>query len=149
MKSRLPPFSERFVPDAPRLPPWPTLLQSTWAYPSTSPTALLSLLTLYQAIVLSQTGATCECHEANRTNCDNIPAYADCKEGTCIRSAGGSVLPLRTANVAAAEVRRDLITGTAAIAGVASFMFGFLTNLPVALAYVAPACPSNEKFHLR
>ena len=31
-------------------------------------------------------------------------------------------------------VQRDLITATAAIAGLASFAFGFLTNLPVALA---------------
>jgi AGZA family xanthine/uracil permease-like MFS transporter len=33
-------------------------------------------------------------------------------------------------------VNRDLITATAAIAGLGSFMFGFLTNLPVALALV-------------
>jgi AGZA family xanthine/uracil permease-like MFS transporter len=31
-------------------------------------------------------------------------------------------------------INRDLITATAAIAGVGSFAFGFLTNLPVALA---------------
>jgi AGZA family xanthine/uracil permease-like MFS transporter len=31
-------------------------------------------------------------------------------------------------------IQRDLITATAAISGLASFMFGFLTNLPVALA---------------
>lgn len=31
-------------------------------------------------------------------------------------------------------VNRDLITATAATAGIGSFMFGFLTNLPVALA---------------
>jgi xanthine/uracil/vitamin C permease (AzgA family) len=34
------------------------------------------------------------------------------------------------------EVRRDLITATAAVAGFSSFVFGLLTNLPVALAYV-------------
>lgn len=33
-------------------------------------------------------------------------------------------------------VNRDLITATAVIAGLGSIMFGFLTNLPVALAYV-------------
>jgi len=33
-------------------------------------------------------------------------------------------------------IQRDLITATATISGLASFMFGFLTNLPVALAYV-------------
>ncbi|EEU42026.1 uncharacterized protein NECHADRAFT_96853 [Fusarium vanettenii 77-13-4] len=33
-----------------------------------------------------------------------------------------------------AYVRRDLVTATAAVAGMASFMFGLLTNLPVAIA---------------
>jgi AGZA family xanthine/uracil permease-like MFS transporter len=33
-----------------------------------------------------------------------------------------------------AGINRDLITATAAIAGIGSFAFGFLTNLPVALA---------------
>ncbi|KAL6354713.1 hypothetical protein LRP88_12057 [Fusarium phalaenopsidis] len=32
------------------------------------------------------------------------------------------------------DVRRDLVTATAAVAGMASFMFGLLTNLPVAIA---------------
>jgi xanthine/uracil/vitamin C permease (AzgA family) len=32
------------------------------------------------------------------------------------------------------DVKRDLITATAVIAGLSSFMFGFFTNLPVALA---------------
>jgi AGZA family xanthine/uracil permease-like MFS transporter len=32
------------------------------------------------------------------------------------------------------EIKRDFITGTAAIAGLSSFLFGFMTNLPVALA---------------
>ncbi|KAF4982034.1 hypothetical protein FZEAL_2284 [Fusarium zealandicum] len=32
------------------------------------------------------------------------------------------------------DVRRDLVTATAAISGMASFMFGLLTNLPVAIA---------------
>jgi AGZA family xanthine/uracil permease-like MFS transporter len=32
------------------------------------------------------------------------------------------------------EVRRDLITATAAIAALSSFLFGLCTNLPVALA---------------
>ncbi len=36
-------------------------------------------------------------------------------------------------------VRRDLITATSALAGLSSFLFGFLTNLPVALAYVSHA----------
>jgi AGZA family xanthine/uracil permease-like MFS transporter len=33
-----------------------------------------------------------------------------------------------------ADIKRDLITATAAISGLSSFVFGFLTNLPVALA---------------
>ncbi|KAF4980625.1 hypothetical protein FDECE_17841 [Fusarium decemcellulare] len=32
------------------------------------------------------------------------------------------------------DVRRDLVTATAAVSGMASFMFGLLTNLPVAIA---------------
>jgi len=32
------------------------------------------------------------------------------------------------------EVKLDLITATAAIAGFSSILFGFMTNLPVALA---------------
>jgi len=39
-----------------------------------------------------------------------------------------------------AGINRDLITATAAIAGIGSLMFGFLTNLPVALAYGFPPC---------
>lgn len=33
-----------------------------------------------------------------------------------------------------AEVRRDLVTATSAIAGLASLVFGLFTNLPIALA---------------
>jgi xanthine/uracil/vitamin C permease (AzgA family) len=33
-----------------------------------------------------------------------------------------------------AELSRSLVTATAAIAGLSSFLFGFLTNMPVALA---------------
>lgn len=34
------------------------------------------------------------------------------------------------------EVRRDLVTATAAIAGMATITFGIVANLPVAIAYV-------------
>jgi xanthine/uracil/vitamin C permease (AzgA family) len=34
-------------------------------------------------------------------------------------------------------LNRDLVTATAAIAALGSFLFGFLTNLPVALAWVS------------
>lgn len=33
------------------------------------------------------------------------------------------------------ELKRDLVTSTAALAGLSSIAFGFLTNLPVALGY--------------
>ncbi|KOS17359.1 putative xanthine/uracil permease [Escovopsis weberi] len=72
----------------------------------------LGLTTSFKASMLSQTGGTCECDLTYRAQCDTIPAYVACKE----------------------EMRRDLITATAAIAGMASFVFGALTNLPVALA---------------
>ena len=34
------------------------------------------------------------------------------------------------------DIRRDIITATAAVSGMASFAFGLLTNLPVAIAQV-------------
>jgi AGZA family xanthine/uracil permease-like MFS transporter len=34
----------------------------------------------------------------------------------------------------ATGINRDIITATAVISGIGSFAFGFLTNLPVALA---------------
>ncbi|KAL5598996.1 hypothetical protein BROUX41_003686 [Berkeleyomyces rouxiae] len=73
--------------------------------------ATMAYIIAVNATVLSQTGGNCPCTEFNRQNCDNDSDYLACKE----------------------DVRRDLITATAAIAGLASFMFGFLTNLPVAL----------------
>jgi AGZA family xanthine/uracil permease-like MFS transporter len=39
---------------------------------------------------------------------------------------------LRTDHIA--DLNRSLITSTAAVAGFSSFLFGFLTNMPVALA---------------
>ncbi|KAK1526178.1 permease [Colletotrichum costaricense] len=74
--------------------------------------ATMAYIIAVNAIILSQTGGTCECDLVNRADCDNIGSYKACKE----------------------NVRLDLITATAAIAGLASFIFGFFTNLPVALA---------------
>ena len=68
------------------------------------------------ATILSDSGATCICTSTTDPQCLNDPAY-----NTCIL-----------------EVKRDLVTATAAIAGFSTFVFGFLTNLPVALAYVHP-----------
>ncbi|KAI8249619.1 putative xanthine/uracil permease [Colletotrichum sp. SAR 10_98] len=74
--------------------------------------ATMAYIIAVNAIILSQTGGNCVCDLESRADCDTIDAYKACKE----------------------DVRRDLITATAAIAGLASFIFGFFTNLPVALA---------------
>ncbi|KAI9675042.1 MAG: hypothetical protein M1817_001448 [Caeruleum heppii] len=62
--------------------------------------------------VISQSGGTCVCTSETDPACTTDPAYL-----TCV-----------------SEIQRDLVTATATIAGLSSFMFGFLTNLPVALA---------------
>lgn len=65
------------------------------------------------AIILSQTGGTCVCNGgADDPICLNNTEYALCKD----------------------EIRRDLITATAAIACLSSVLMGALANLPVALA---------------
>lgn len=64
------------------------------------------------ASILADSGATCVCSNTQDPTCAADPAYNQCL----------------------LEVKRDLITATAAIAGLASFSFGFLTNMPVALA---------------
>ncbi|OAL50754.1 hypothetical protein IQ07DRAFT_437056 [Pyrenochaeta sp. DS3sAY3a] len=64
------------------------------------------------AQILSDTGGNCVCNDAADPLClDNIE-YAACKQ----------------------DLNRNLITATAAIAGFSSFLFGFLTNMPVCLA---------------
>ncbi|KAF7930133.1 uncharacterized protein EAE98_001600 [Botrytis deweyae] len=62
--------------------------------------------------VLSQSGGTCVCHDTEDPSCATDSTYAAC------------VL----------DINRDLITATAAVAGIGSLAFGFFTNLPVALA---------------
>ncbi|KAF7559854.1 hypothetical protein G7046_g4299 [Stylonectria norvegica] len=74
--------------------------------------ATMAYIIAVNATLLSQTGGTCVCDLTDRGACDDIPEYTACKE----------------------EVRRDLITATAALAGMASLCFGGLTNLPVAIA---------------
>ncbi|KAH8715071.1 putative xanthine/uracil permease [Beauveria bassiana] len=76
--------------------------------------ATMAYIIAVNASMLSQTGGTCECTLTDKHQCDSIPKFVTCKE----------------------EVRRDLITATAAIAGMATLVFGLLTNLPVAIAYV-------------
>ncbi|KAG7108827.1 hypothetical protein HYQ45_011069 [Verticillium longisporum] len=74
--------------------------------------ATMAYIIAVNAIILSQTGGTCPCDQDDRLSCDSIDSYKKCKE----------------------RVRLDLITATAAISGLSSFLFGFMTNLPVALA---------------
>ncbi|CRK38769.1 hypothetical protein BN1723_004477 [Verticillium longisporum] len=75
--------------------------------------ATMAYIIAVNAIILSQTGGTCPCDQDDRLSCDSIDSYKQCKE----------------------RVRLDLITATAAISGLSSFLFGFMTNLPVALAF--------------
>ncbi|KAF5710949.1 major facilitator superfamily transporter [Fusarium mundagurra] len=74
--------------------------------------AAMTYIIAVNASILSQTGGPCVCDETNRIDCDKIDSYVMCKE----------------------EVRRDLVTATSAIAGLASLVFGLFTNLPIALA---------------
>ncbi|KAH6720163.1 xanthine/uracil permease family protein-like protein [Leptodontidium sp. MPI-SDFR-AT-0119] len=64
------------------------------------------------ASILSESGATCVCKNPSDPSCTEDLEYAKCLIG----------------------IKRDLTTATAAIAGIGSVAFGFLTNLPVALA---------------
>ena len=62
------------------------------------------------AAILSDSGGTCECPTSDL--CVNDDAYLLCVN----------------------EVRQDLITSTAAISALSSFLMGLLANLPVGLA---------------
>ncbi|KAK0648963.1 xanthine/uracil permease family protein-like protein [Cercophora newfieldiana] len=64
------------------------------------------------AIILKDSGGTCVCTDEKDPTCIKDPAYNECL----------------------LQIQRELITGTAAIAGFASCLFGLLTNMPVALA---------------
>ncbi|KNG48652.1 purine transporter [Stemphylium lycopersici] len=64
------------------------------------------------ATVLSDTGGNCVCNDTTDPLCLNNTEYLICKQ----------------------DVNRNLITATAAVAGFSSFLFGFLTNMPVCLA---------------
>ncbi|KAF2206934.1 hypothetical protein CERZMDRAFT_52198 [Cercospora zeae-maydis SCOH1-5] len=64
--------------------------------------------------IISQSGGTCRCDYANSADgvCDTDPTYMLCVQ----------------------EIRRDLVTGTAAIAALTSFCMGLFANMPIALA---------------
>ncbi|KAF2632053.1 hypothetical protein BU25DRAFT_436855 [Macroventuria anomochaeta] len=64
------------------------------------------------ASILADTGGNCVCNDAVDPLCMNNAEYTVCVQ----------------------DLTRSLITATAAIAGFSSVLFGFLTNMPVALA---------------
>jgi AGZA family xanthine/uracil permease-like MFS transporter len=64
----------------------------------------------------------------NNSLCKNSEEFALCKQG---------MLPVPDRQhrlIYDVDLNRSLITATAAVAGFSSFLFGFLTNMPVALA---------------
>ncbi|KAM3551177.1 hypothetical protein ARSEF4850_007999 [Beauveria asiatica] len=89
--------------------------------------ATMAYIIAVNASMLSQTGGTCECTLTDKHQCDSIPKFVTCKEGE-------QGFDMSRAFLTSSEVRRDLITATAAIAGMATLVFGLLTNLPVAIA---------------
>ncbi|KAF2419998.1 hypothetical protein EJ08DRAFT_598659 [Tothia fuscella] len=68
--------------------------------------------------ILADSGGTCVCRDPKDPTCATNTEYSLCLLGRLIKLG----------------LKRDLITATAATAGLASFLFGFMTNLPVALA---------------
>ncbi|KAM7208815.1 Ubiquitin carboxyl-terminal hydrolase, family 1 domain containing protein [Naviculisporaceae sp. PSN 640] len=76
--------------------------------------ATMAYIIAVNASILADTGFGCECKKPldSRGNCQN-----DAEWKTCYN-----------------EVKLDLITATAALSGMSSILFGFVTNLPVCLA---------------
>ncbi|RMZ91307.1 hypothetical protein DV736_g1468, partial [Chaetothyriales sp. CBS 134916] len=65
------------------------------------------------ASIISQTGGTCVCNGSkDDPSCNSNVEYALCVQG----------------------IQRDLVTATAAIAALSSFIFGLFTNMPICLA---------------
>ncbi|TVY82783.1 putative xanthine/uracil permease [Lachnellula suecica] len=74
--------------------------------------------------ILAESGATCVCTSTVDPTCMNDDAYSNCLVGFEVT---GTKLTI-------SGIKRDFVTATAAIAGLGTLVFGFLTNLPVALA---------------
>ncbi|KAI9457237.1 permease family-domain-containing protein [Lactarius psammicola] len=72
--------------------------------------AAMAYIISVNASILSDSGGTCECPTGD--GCSSDPTYLAC----------------------VVEVRKDLITTTAAISALSSFLMGLLANLPVGLA---------------
>lgn len=64
------------------------------------------------ASIVSQTGGTCVCPADSPDLCDTNPEYLQCVQ----------------------EIRRDLVTATAAISALTTFCMGAFANMPIALA---------------
>ncbi|KAI8958549.1 permease family-domain-containing protein [Daldinia sp. FL1419] len=73
--------------------------------------ATMAYIVAVNAAVLADSGGTCQCPPGSKPGCPGDPEYYSCMT----------------------LLKRDLITATAALSGLASIVFGFLTNLPVAL----------------
>ncbi|KAI0124376.1 permease family-domain-containing protein [Xylariales sp. AK1849] len=74
--------------------------------------ATMAYIIAVNSTVLSESGGTCPCaHPVDDPGCLKDPEYLVCQT----------------------VLKQDLITATAALAGLSSILFGFLTNLPVAL----------------
>ncbi|KAI1176145.1 xanthine/uracil permease family protein-like protein [Nemania sp. FL0916] len=73
--------------------------------------ATMSYIIAVNSAVLADSGGTCECPIGSDPGCPGDAAMSICQTG----------------------LKRDLITATAALAGFSSILFGFMTNLPVAL----------------
>lgn len=75
-------------------------------------TTRLPLEISVNASIISDTGGTCVCPPTSTDLCQSDAAY----------------------NACVAEVQRDLITTTAAVSALASFLMGLIANLPVGMA---------------
>ncbi|KAI5924640.1 xanthine/uracil permease family protein-like protein [Camillea tinctor] len=73
--------------------------------------ATMAYIIAVNSAILADSGGTCECPEGSEPGCPDDPGFMLCST----------------------ILKRDLITATAALAGLSSILFGFLTNLPVAL----------------
>ncbi|KAJ4145621.1 hypothetical protein LMH87_004467 [Akanthomyces muscarius] len=61
-------------------------------------------------------------------------AFQEIRAGLTTFATMAYIIAVNASMLSQTEVRRDLVTATAAIAGMASLVFGLLTNLPVAIA---------------
>jgi len=74
--------------------------------------AAMAYIIAVNASILSDSGGTCVCPSTSPDFCASDPTYLAC----------------------VTEVRRDLITSTAAISALSSFLMGLFANLPIGLA---------------